>query len=621
MIEAIKEIGELLIKKDPKNIFPILNEKLKKGEEYRLVKIIFDLDRNEVEVDSDYEANEKVEKEYLWVGNSRGNKPQLVLSTDNLEYLLNIEKGHKWAIGSILDFIENNALLMNDEEVNSFYEKLKKIKLTFFKVDKSYKKIMNKVESELKKKVVVKKVRFLYIPLLKERNQTLDLIKTQGYQRFLDTILYENEEKRYSVCQICGKEEEILLNPDYPEGSFLKIYNVDKAGFLQGVGKDEYSKIGAHVICSDCKRKLLAGLRYVENKLRISTGLGKLAVFIIPRIYGEGIEYNLLETLKREIDYIFNPPRVLEEIGKVEEVFENFQIYKGHPLVYSINLLFGYSEQSSFRYNRLIQNIPVTRIFEIRNKMVELSASFSDLFEGKGILSLNLAGMFPLRRTSEGKVEWKPLIELYDAIFTSKPYPKEEIIKRALLFARINRYGTYELYGMQSIPQSKRDAELCRGILKFNILLLLLSRLGVIDLETPSRKSSDEFEEYLKVQNYQEYEKALFLLGVLVGKIGIEQYKKDDKKKSILNKIDFDGMSAEKVKILTNHIVEALRNYRILSENEKLYANMKELLDRNLEKLSKPVDNTFYLLSGYAYITLRAIAHGGEQGNESRNSE
>jgi hypothetical protein len=40
---------------------------------------------------------------------------------------------------------------------------------------------------------------------------------------------------------------------------------------------------------------------------------------------------------------------------------------------------------------------------------------------------------------------------------------------------------------------------------------------------------------------------------------------------------------------------------------------MKTMMDRNLEKLQNPIDNTFYILSGYGYITLQAITAGGDK--------
>ncbi|MEM3466748.1 MAG: TM1802 family CRISPR-associated protein, partial [Candidatus Jordarchaeales archaeon] len=86
------------------------------------------------------------------------------------------------------------------------------------------------------------------------------------------------------------------------------------------------------------------------------------------------------------------------------------------------------------------------------------------------------------------------------------------------------------------------------------------------------------------------------------------QHNKGDEKKAVLNKINFEGMSAERVKLLANYVLEGLRNYKVLNDrNEATYACMKMMLDRNLDALRNPIDNVFYILSGYAYVTLQAM--------------
>ena len=224
--------------------------------------------------------------------------------------------------------------------------------------------------------------------------------------------------------------------------------------------------------------------------------------------------------------------------------------------------------------------------------------------------------IFPLRCSRKGRrvVEYKPFIELLNAMLKGVPYPKEQLIRRALIFARIHRYGVYGLYNIREVEEKLRDAELCRGLIKFNMLLTLLRKIGVLNLVESAHTEygiDQKMEEFMSSQGYDEGQRALFMLGVLVGKIGIEQYHRGDKKKSVLNKIDFEGMSVEKLKRLANYILKGLRDYRILEWNEDLYARMKELLDRNVEKLNNPLDNTFYVLSGYAYITLQAIISKG----------
>ena len=227
-----------------------------------------------------------------------------------------------------------------------------------------------------------------------------------------------------------------------------------------------------------------------------------------------------------------------------------------------------------------------------------------------------ISNVFPLTKVN-GDVRGKPLIELFNAMLSGTYYPREHILERALLYVRIHRFGNYGGYNILEVNKEGREKEICRGLLLYNLLLSLLVELGVIEMERLREPLvlegvDKDIEDFCRDQGYSEWQTGLFLLGVLIGKIGFEQYRKGDKKKSILDKIDFDGMSLEKVKWLTNVVVEGLRNYRILEFNEAIYAQAKRLIDKNIDRLKNSLDNTFYVLSGYAYSTYRAIMGGGK---------
>lgn len=100
----------------------------------------------------------------------------------------------------------------------------------------------------------------------------------------------------------------------------------------------------------------------------------------------------------------------------------------------------------------------------------------------------------------------------------------------------------------------------------------------------------------------EEQKRALFLLGYLVGEIGNAQSATGHKKKPILDKINFQGMGADKLRRLANDVLEKLRQYDRLQYNENIYSVLKSLMDNNMGKwyLSNQ-ENVFYVLSGYAF--------------------
>lgn len=607
MFESIKMVGESLLSE---GIVPFDIQRVK-GKGTKLAKIIFDLDNGILDCDCGFECDKKRTEEFLWVGNAAGQKPQLVLTTDNPEYLLNARKKQKWAIGQIIEEVEERGL--KDKDIEDLYEMLQDIKNNFFSKDEN---LVTSLEDILKKVNVDLKNIALYTTTLKKNGRTMDLVKEPGYRKFLNFVLYETKELVKGRCHICGEEKEVLIEPAYPEGTILCIYNIDKAGFLSGISRNPERLLKTHAICIDCKTKLRIGLRYIEQNL--STSIDGLNMFIIPNCFGIKTPSRLLDRFSK-LKEVFGVPKSYKRLEEVEKEIEGYyEEFLGGSFVYTLNILFGRRVSSHFIYQHLIQNVPVTRLLEVRARFNKASKEFASSFvEEEDWWGLDFEGIyriFPLRK-SRTEVEWRPIVELFDAILTDKPYPAEEIIARAVLFARIHRYGTFGGFNIK--PRERfADQEMCRGILKHLLLLKALKDIGVLEMEAQTLKEplipDEEIKDFLSLQGYNDWQSALFLLGVIVGKIGSEQYKKGDEKKSVLDKIGFEGTSVDRVKMLANYVLDGMRHYRILnSQNEMLYGCMKELLDRNIDKLKNPIENTFYLLSGYSYIT-KIITSGGK---------
>ncbi len=57
---------------------------------------------------------------------------------------------------------------------------------------------------------------------------------------------------------------------------------------------------------------------------------------------------------------------------------------------------------------------------------------------------------------------------------------------------------------------------------------------------------------------FDEQKTSMFLLGYLIGEIGKEQKNPETNKKPILDKINYNGMSLNKLLILTNEVFDKL---------------------------------------------------------------
>ena len=141
-------------------------------------------------------------------------------------------------------------------------------------------------------------------------------------------------------------------------------------------------------------------------------------------------------------------------------------------------------------------------------------------------------------------------------------------------------------------------------------------------MDVTNLKLDEELKQYIKEMGYTEEETALFLLGVLMGNIGTAQYNRnrESARKPILNKINFGGIDKPKLQRLSSEVFGKLQQEKILKNNEIVFQQHKELLDKHFKKWSlNKNENLFYILSGYAHASMKAITgkkNGGEKNEQ-----
>lgn len=594
MLDSIAKLGEELLDESPDLFLKSLVKYKKKPKgESTLLRIVFDVANKKIKTD-ELKLNESRCEEYLWIGNtfSKAREPVLRLTSDELKYLLGPGEGIDGVATAIEKFPKE---LSGKGSLEQLLRHLNMIKENF--------EDLEKVKDEIKDKAD------LYTISRKFDGQEEDLAKTEGYKDFLEAVLLHVQETMKGTCYLC-ESDYVLTDPGFPSGSLLKMYVLDKKGFISGISDSNLSKMRTFSLCPQCLKKLLTGMGYIERNLRVS--IGDINLYIIPRSF---IKIKNMEKFFNFVKEKFNTVKSYENLKKFDQVLKDLgDEYAQNESSYTLNLIFGRRERASFSFYYEITEVPMSSLTSFTNDVEYLTEAISNIFGDKEQFNITfeeIYRIFPLslRRTKRGlSLEgYAPLILLYSSLLQKHVYPEEELMKRALLFARVHRYGLYGAYNIR--PVKNGDIETCYGIIKFNILSKLLEgRLSMQSSEEHKSKMPEEdIEEYFELMGYKDWQKALFLIGYLIGEVGHKQYSKGDKKKSILSKINFDGMRADKVAVLSNQILESLRNYRILSYNEAIYAEMKRLLDGNMDKINDPIKNVFYILSGYSFSTIKSI--------------
>jgi CRISPR-associated protein Csh1 len=615
MIISLKILGEIVLqtiaeenKISPADHKTFLISQVRLSDEIDEIKrLIFSLKEDKIKIKPLKATNER-KKEYLWIGNVMGVAPQNRLTTNNVDYL----KGK--TISNILSDLQKQKV--KGKKIQEFEDILKNIQDKFFtqngKPILNQKKLENPEELEKVKKKGERGGENLYTVAVEDDGE-VDLASHEGYIEYLTKSLLGLDEVTNGRCHICLRDGEVIAGPKYPSGTPLKIYAIDKKGFFSGLSDSEDAKLRTHAVCPDCLRALMAGNTYLMQNF--NTKAGVFDVYLIPRITGTEIGANNLNRWAEYLSKTFGTVDSYEALQKFDQELSQWREFE--ECNYFLNILFGRPEQAKFSFKYLIQDVPTTRLKKLRNENKRLNEEAEKILSPDVNWSLGfseISRIYPIRASKQKILEWKALVDLFDAMLSAHSYHYGEIVKKALQFAHICRFGTYKAFNIKS--EENPDRQMSIGILKFNLLLKYLEVLDVIkgsskeglEVSDLVEKLPEEVKKWMKLVSYNPQQQALFLLGVLIGSIGTAQRKKGDTKKAILNKINFGGMNQKRVIELANTVFENLRIYRVMEENEGIYAIMKQLLDANIDKWSMgPSENVFYILSGYSFATYKAI--------------
>jgi CRISPR-associated protein Csh1 len=641
MLEAIRSLGEGVIKRDEKPfIYNLIKEiELEDNEKPLILIFNFNLNNSSIEL-STKELSPKILSDYLWVGNASGNNPQDRLTTDNIKNIIsktiyNLYKNLHFC--DLKDSIEkiNKLFYINKKEFlgekDVYFLDISKIRNVNLNLDDIINEIIVRVknfDNFLKEysSIFFEKIIKSLFPSIKKTDILLYTIEINGKKpnEFEDYISYlENkilnepfQEKNFiGKCHVCGKETELtydttkLIDKYYIQKLIIFASYFEKKNFLKNFS-----------LCKDCYKYLIVGSNILKNRLNfyiVGNNMYLIPSFIFP-IKNISSAYYFINSFKLEFGSILNLDEFLEFEKRIQESLEDYRIYEDNKNYININLLFYEKDQASFKIQKFIKDIPSRRrdeIYDALKKIKDLGDKILGKEDKRWILTLNqIYYFFPVRLDKKNRsVDYKKILDFYESIFLGKKINKEFLIKNLVDMIKVYKFERF--YKLSQIKRPKNiDIEMIYSILQSNLLIKMLIYLNILNGGKKMIESLDnlnlneEIKNYFKEMEFSEEEAALFLLGYLIGEIGRKQRTDTSEKKPILEKINYHGMNTKRLMILVNDVFEKLNQYKIRQYNESIFSVMKFLFDKNIKgwKLSD-LDNVYYILSGYAFNTYKTI--------------
>lgn len=444
------------------------------------------------------------------------------------------------------------------------------------------------------------------------------VVDDETYQEYLENTLVDTvfEDAPYGTCHLTGNEGTVTSNMTR---FGFNYYITDKQGFAAGVRPEGF---GATMSLSkEAYKALLVGERFVRRRLGFY--LAGTNGYLLPDLYTTDLPQELHDDLDSFLRAIKD--RTDLDLGLQKEADENVEriAERGN---YALNLLFYRQNKANFKVLRLIQDVPDYRLEELRLRASDFSDEVSYALFGESkqwdLTLRNIYYLLPVRKSGTNVLS-KPVLEFYATLINGGLVDRRELVKGFVELVNVHRFGNYASYHVSEPRDS--DYELVRHVAHTNLFLAYLRSLGQLkeeDLETEYLKDLDLAEHqrnYLERLQYTEEQTALYLLGTLVAEIANAQWRlgpgEKNGDKTILNKINYGGMTVSRTQRLATELFDKLTQYRdrnrrslLQGRNEKVFAQAQELLTKHKNNWSlDAAQNVYFILSGYSHTTLQAM--------------
>lgn len=376
--------------------------------------------------------------------------------------------------------------------------------------------------------------------------------------------------------------------------------------------------------------ELKLGAKKIDSELKIR--IAGISHYIIPEFTGEiDIKYfqnYLKDSFKDELAF------KIEEYEKTEQdilINTNSQL--------NAILLFGHIKgKGDIDFINSIR-IPSIIYFEEVKRGLREARVFSDKK-----INLSLQSIFYLFPVPSDKSKKPDALFFYKSIFEHTRYDKNTLMNVYADLIHLYRYGRpYEKSGRKYYggtvniiytDKPEYHVKIANATLKFQVLLNLLNNLfkgknsKSMDYSALPPKTKKVFERC----NYQEDKAALFYLGKLIRLAADAQAKKQkNKRRPILDKINYGGMKPMDLKWLFAETIEKLKQYEVIRYADDDLTMFKTFFDSAERNWSlTDIENVFYVFSGYALYwevrenippSLSKLVAKNEQEEEESESE
>lgn len=444
--------------------------------------------------------------------------------------------------------------------------------------------------------------------------------KIEDYAAFLqysflgDQTSKSNKKAKMKLCYASGDVmedvEELNLDTRY---SLNKMFVTETKNYASVFNKNKFSI--NYQVSVENQEKLDYASSYLLNqgyKMRIAN----LDHVIVPQfMQNSKVDLEMaLEGIHKKSDLLFNISRLDDFSNNVQDEIQDE--------VFWINFIAFESDGNFFKSTEIIKDVSSFHFSKLLKAFNDINWEFREArfidwykimteydYEAKERLprNLNFNSVFkiiPLRKDKEKK---NKALDLFKTILENRKVNSEilyDCFVELILCHYYRRYGSYtnvQQYSSDYFYFAIRDS-----VFKYHAFIQFLKKLNLIDMEDsqtnptegkPENKYEQAIQEFFTKMSLNTDQKAMFYLGRMLNAV---EYIQKGKTKTVIQKVNFNGMDKENIQRLRISLIEKAKQYNsmgkvIFTDNE-----FGKHFNFNGWTLN-PQEAVFFLLTGYSF--------------------
>lgn len=643
MLTSLTKLGEQL-SQDQNEWADIIDiPKIDPKKENLVARLIFNLDEQSISagIVGEFQKNSPFKYKNIKIKDRNGKYTYVCCEADNMFKIEKTffgkvnNKGKEPTEGEFKERIDNKYPNLKNRDLYRIFVPLFQLRSKFISEqwgdpDTLYKDILGE---DYKKSGIKTKIALIYACIISKDlgfEDCTPISEIDGYEDFirLDRLTKATSTEQ-KVSYASGLNQQNVIGVGFSNRySINYMFVKETLNYASLFNKDNFSK--NYQLNSNEQLYLERASQYLLKNQQVS--IANINHCIIPQFLNKtNVDFEIvLEKVYKKSELLFQQNTFDKTLTSISDEIDDSEVYW-------INFLAFESDGNSFKTINLIKDVSITHFETVIKEIKNIDSRFKKLdfaVDWESVMSdfkdkerklqpfnfYTLYQIIPQRKDKEKKNE---ALHIFKSILENRQIDKQILFKHFVdlvlchYFKRYEGYKNVKRFGDDFFDFAIRDA-----VFKYLAFFKVLNKLNfnsnmdntIENQETEEIESIEQntnklleyqqkIDNFFTQMNYIHYQKALFYLGRMLSSVA---YIQKDKKKTVLDKLNFNGMEKTDILRLRNALMEKAKQYnevdKVIFNDSRFneYFDFNRWADDN-NKTVNPNEALFFILTGYSF--------------------